>query len=278
MTLEMTFKRCGLIVLAAIASLLLVACPPRPPCDERLTAEAQQSYQYNVLSNSLIEEISRELHLLHVFVGECIVAGKATIAMRYALPARYSRYGFTYSDVLRASYSVKDGSIELSNDAIQESLTNHEAVSSLFRDMIEDVESNPRIAEFLSKIDVDTSKSPIRLDSGEIRGVDGPSSIQYTPSSNTVRGYVLPNSIEWNEFPEIEEAHEIVQSNLLVGDLSTCSIDRRDYRGVTSVQFHDSENSPWYMSVAIQCGGVLKSAWLQLNADGSFERLELRQP
>ena len=66
------------------------------------------------------------------------------------------------------------------------------------------------------------------------------------------------------------------QDELLVGTLASCSISRGDMHSYTDATFHDTPTGPWYLTVALTCDDGWKDAFVQINNDGSHERLEIR--
>ncbi len=273
-------KRIGISLVLILLAYALADCSAPPPCDERI--EDRQQLQYDVMSNPLIEHVSKTLHMLHVFTSECYIDGKAQVIIRYALLPEYSKYGFIYTDNLYVSYLKTSGEIEIENSNTQETMPlRFNAIIDMFKNRVNDIKSAPRVQEFLANIKVETSQYPISLgDDGNratIQSQDHRYRINYILFANNVRGYFLPNNITWHEFPEIQRAHEIIVNDLLIGDLSNCNIDYSDELGYTSVDFHDFDK--WYITVSVVCPYyVHKLAWVQLNADNSYERLKLQEP
>ena len=87
--------------------------------------------------------------------------------------------------------------------------------------------------------------------------------------------YVLPNSVEWKSFPEIQQAHQIVEEKLLVGEWAGCSINREGHAYTATAPRYE-ETDPWYIEVDLVCGGQWRQAALWLDTDGSYSRLEVR--
>ena len=106
-------KRIGISLVLILLAYALADCSAPPPCDERI--EDRQQLQYDVMSNPLIEHVSKTLHMLHVFTSKCYIDGKAQVIIRYALLPEYSKYGFIYTDNLYVSYLKTSGEIEIEN-------------------------------------------------------------------------------------------------------------------------------------------------------------------
>lgn len=191
----------------------------------------------------------------------------------YQLPSEFSPNNIIYRDKLVLSYCI-NGTLYHGYSLYGEETKslNYQDVIDSFKDKIKEVESNERVKELIEK-QIVTSGSFIEYHA-KLSGQDG--WVEYSNGSGEVRGYLLPNSAELEKFPEIKKAHEIVEKNLLIGELSDCTIGREGGHSYTLVQFHDNENTPWYITVALHCEKGWKDAYLQLNQDDSYERLEIR--
>jgi hypothetical protein len=99
--------------------------------------------------------------------------------------------------------------------------------------------------------------------------------VEYNFFYHLVRGYILSNDIEWQEYPEIQLAHQVMEQHLLVGDLANCSIGKGEKHAYTQAQFHDSADAPWNMMVALQCDDGWKDAFVQLKNDGTYDKLSI---
>ena len=88
--------------------------------------------------------------------------------------------------------------------------------------------------------------------------------------------YSLDNNFEWKTFPEISKAHKIIEQNLLVDELSNCTIGTGDMHTYTIVS-HNSPTDSWLMTIALKCDGDSgwKDASIRLNPDGIYDRLEI---
>ena len=67
MNVNSLIKKVFLLLAWVAMALTLVACPPQMQCDEKI--EDPQDYQSKVLSNLVIEQINRQLHILQVGVS-----------------------------------------------------------------------------------------------------------------------------------------------------------------------------------------------------------------
>jgi len=90
--------------------------------------------------------------------------------------------------------------------------------------------------------------------------------------------YSLDNNFEWKTFPEISKAHKTIEENLLIGELSNCSIGTGDMHTYTIVNYHNSPTDSWFMTVALKCDGGTrwKDASIRLNPNGTHDRLEIK--
>lgn len=192
----------------------------------------------------------------------------------YELPMSYSEYNLTYIDYLSLAYS-KDGTIEVSGGIKQPTAFENDSILAYFRQRIREIESNPRIREVITKTEPDLQNPVIRL-FGQVQVIRRGNRVEYNFDSGLVRGYVLSNDIEWQTFPEIRQAHKAIEEHLLVGTLANCSIGRGQEHSYTSADFHDTPTGPWYMTVALICNDGWKDAFVQINDDGSYARLEIR--
>ena len=90
--------------------------------------------------------------------------------------------------------------------------------------------------------------------------------------------YSLDNNFEWKTFPGVQRAHTIIKENLLINELSNCTIATGDMHTYTIVRFHNSPSDSWFMTVALKCDGGTrwKDALIRLNPDGTYDRLEIQ--
>ena len=242
-----------------------IATPPQPPCDEEI--EDKEVYENLILANDTVIQINNELELYRTEVADCIVNERVEIVLYYYLPKNFSSYDIVYSDDLTLSY-VTNGSIGIGGYG-EEGVINYDIVINSFKNKVIDIETNNRVQEFISKLNPKTgslidTNARISTDDGWI---------EYHQNSKSVRGYLLPNAINWSQFPEIKQAHEIIEQNLFIDELSSCSIGKDGGHSYTTTNFHDFEDDPWYLTVAIICDCGWKEVSLQLNSDGSYERL-----
>ncbi len=265
-------KRVMIIILCIITFLTLVACPPRMPCDEKIKHPV--IIEEEVLNNPVIQQINSELTLLEINIGPCFVNNKVGVGIIYELPKSYSEFQLSYKDSLVLAYD-KDGTLVISGGIKQPEAFEVEVVLSYFKGIVQEIESNPRIREFILKTEPDPRNPSIALYSQKIIRFGG-SQVDINYRDGSVRGYMLSNDIDWHEFPEIKVAHQVIEEHLLVGEYSNCSIGHGEHHGYTAAQFHDSLTSPWFLTVAIKCNKDLKDALIHINSDGSYDRLEFQ--
>lgn len=244
----------------------IIATPPTLPCDEEI--EDKEVYENIILANEVVIQINDELELYNLEVADCINNERVEIVLYYYFPENYSSYDIIYSDDLALSY-VTDGSIELGIYGEGDAL-NYDDVINAFKDKVVEIENNSRIQEFITKLHPN-SCSLIDVNA-RMTSSDG-DWIEYH-QTGYVRQYLLPNSIDWEQFPEIKQAHEIIEQNLLVDELSDCSIGTGAMHSYTTASNYEGIG-PWYITVALICGDEWKDACLQLNQDGSYERLSI---
>jgi hypothetical protein len=267
------FKGVGTMALIIVVSSTLVACPPQPPCDEKISDP--MIYENLVLSSPIIQQINDELVLRQVTVSPCFVDNKVGVGVLYELPSSYSEYHLVYSDYLNLAYS-KDGAIEVSGGIEQPTTFERNAILTYFKGRIQEIESNRRIREVITKTKPDPLNPIIPL-LGQLISRNGGNRIEYNFYSGLVRGYILSNDIDWQEFPEIKQAHTVIKEHLLVGSLSGCSIGHGEMHSYTSATLLDFPKRPWYLTVALICDDGWKDATVQINSDGSYERLAIER-
>jgi len=264
-------KRFITLVGLGVLALALMACPASVPCDEEVGDP--QAYYRLVLSHPVVVQINDELGVPTVDVAPCFVNGKVRVCLTYRLAQSYSQYSILYHDQLILA-CAKDGMVEISDEGIRRpEAFDRDSILGFFKTKVNEVENNARVREFLTKIGPRPgSRVSLHRAVVEIHGPDT-GWIEYSLYKRQVRGYLLPNTVSWQEFPEIEQAHKIIEENLLTGELSNCSIGREKHHSYTTASFHDFETGPWYLTVALICQDGWKDAFLQLNHDGSYERL-----
>lgn len=261
----------------ATSLILLTACflnaSPKPPCDEKI--DQPKIYEDIVLANALIQQLNSELNLRQVNASPCFVDNKVGIGLLYELPTSYSEYGITYSDYLNLAYS-KDGTIDVSGGITQPSAFEKGAILDYFQHRIRALEDNPRIKEVITKTEPDPQNPVTPLWADVYVSRSNYNRVNYSFYDGSVRGYTLSNAVDWQEFPEIKLAHKAIEAELLVGTLARCSISRGSMHSYTDAAFHDTPTGPWYLTVALTCDDGWKDAFVQINNDGSHERLAVR--
>lgn len=262
------------MLLGALA-ISITACPPRPPCDEPI--KDKQFYRESILTNPVILQLNNTLQLKDVDIAECFVKGELSIGLLYHLPANMSSFGVVYAYWLGLAYT-KDGNIQmvLQYTGERQPFT-YENVIELFKERISLAESNPspRVKEFVQKT------FPMQ---GNLTNCcwlsSGPgqawAEIEYDANTQLVYKYSLPNSIQWDEFPEIERVHQIIKENLLVGNLSDCKIGEDGGHAYTSMQMTSAGDVWMNFVVALQCDDGWKDASVRLYPDGTYGELMVR--
>jgi len=245
-----SLKNAFIVIIFLITTFLLAGCPSTLPCDEKVPNP--KIIENIVLSNEVFQLINSELTLRKVVISSCFVNNKVEIAVQYELPASYS------------AFIRQPATFEL------------EATTNYFQQKIQELESNPRIREVLTSTNPDNSKPIIPRYEDMIISRSGDNRIEYSFYYGLVRGYTLSNNIDFLEFPEITLAHSIIEGHLLVGPLSGCSIGRGDIHAYTSGALQDPLSGPWHLSVALICDDGWKDAFVQINQDGTFEKLAIK--
>lgn len=248
-------------------------------CDERI--ENTDFYKNLVLSNETIEHLNQEWELSSSSINNCFVDNNLSIALRYDLPQDYSQYGIVYSTSLRAMYS-KDGSISVILDTLNnesKEKSDYDKIVETFQNFITETETNSQIKEFIIKINPKEghinslfSKFDVSFSSNDqvFDQLGSPSSrIEYTKVTNSVREYKLTNSIEWDNFPIIKKAHDIIEEQLLNDEYSHCKIDKENVNSFTKVYGNS-------LSVDLTCTDGMKKAsvYVYLDDSDSFIRYE----
>lgn len=269
LAMQRSVSRLGAAFFLILLSFTLTACPPKDPCDEKL--QNPGPIKDLVVTSPVVNQLSQEFTLKSALVAECFVEDQTGVSLQFEIPTYYSQYHIPY--ILPVSVTLwKDGTIEM--DDYQVILANVETG-------IHTIETHPQVAEFLAHMIV-RQGWPVNLHLMDIVSIHGTSPsgqsghIEIELPSRLVTAYGLPNEIDWPSFPEVEQAHKIIEENLLINDLSDCHISTVDERGGTRSQFHYQKNGPWFLTVTLICTNGRKDAFLQLNPDGSYEQLSIR--
>jgi len=247
---------------------------PRPPCDEPI--RNKQFYLDVILKHPVVVELNNVLEFIRVDIADCFVKGETSIGLLYRIPSRMSSFEVAYSYYLGLSYS-KNGQINIVVQYAGERRPfTFENVIGLFKEQIAFAEDNPmpRVKEFVVKV------APTQ---GALIGCcwlgTGPNQewaeIRYDPTRRLVLEYALPGSIEWIEFPEIKRVHQIIEKNLLVGELSHCRIGGQQRPWGTHMRL-DAATLTQYFTVGLECADGWKDAFVKFTSDGSVERLGIQ--
>lgn len=265
-------KKILFLAVCFLAMIMLTGCPPTLPCDKKI--KDPTIYEKITLTDPVISQINSVLSLRKINIAKCIVNRTVGINIWYNLPADFSEFNITYSDYLNLSYSL-DGNFRVDEPLLPPPTFNIEEILSYFRNKVNEIENDPRVREVIQKTDPDPL-NPVLPIFGQVEIMrSGSNRVEYNFYSHKVRAYLLSNNIEWQEFPEIEQAQQIIKKHLLVGDLSDCMIGQGDMHSYTTTQFFDEPGQPWRMTVALICGDRWKDAYVQINPDGTFEQLKI---
>jgi hypothetical protein len=250
-------------------------------CDEEI--EDPSVYQVAVLGHPTVVQLNRELNLLKFEApGVCVMDGKVDVVLRYEMPETYSSYRVIYTADLNLRYHVGEGSLEPGYDPAGPKSVEADAIVAHYRRKIQEVEGNSRVQEFLTKVGWDPLPGRVYLGRWTVR-VQGTSGFivfghPFDSPLGLVTEYYVPNSVEWESFPEVRLAHQIIKEMLLTKQWAGCSISRegRAYAGTAAHRIGWDEIDDWSLRVYLACGDQWKQAWLRLNADGSYNVLEDR--
>jgi hypothetical protein len=98
----------------------------------------------------------------------------------------------------------------------------------------------------------------------------------YDIAANQPAAYMLSNDAEWKSFSEMVRAHNIINENLLIGDLADCEIGKGEAHSYTELNYYIGPGNPMPITVALTCNGTWKDAFVKLNPDGSYENLQIK--
>jgi hypothetical protein len=252
-----------------LLSQTVIATPPAQPCDEKIGDK--KFYENIILSNDIIKQINNELELFRVDVADCFVGNRLEITMIYKFPINFSSYGIRYTDDL-ILYYLKNGSIELDYYGTD---LKYDSIVTIFEERINKLETNSRVKEFITKLNPTTCTL---VDNIAYIYAEDPTHrwsyyIKYHQMGDYVREYSLPTSDNWTDYSEIKQAQKIVMENPLDESLNY-SIDLNSVTAASDYQ----GNSLFYMYVPLISDHGRNTAFLQLNPNGSYERLNITGP
>jgi hypothetical protein len=254
-------------------------------CGEEI--ESPDNYVAILRSHPALEQLNLEMNLLDVqILDSCVIDGKVRAKLRYELPAYLSSYNVRYTTDWIFYYHVDDGKLEFGSDPAQGSadiptIFDPNVIMGPSIEKINQIENDPRVSEFLTRAvwypalgNVYLSTTTVRLSArrGYIEF-----SFPFEREEGLVTHYYLPNFIEWVNFPEVVQAHQLIQENLLVGDWEYCIINRGKtaHSGTLSTRLYE-EDEPWWIDVDLDCDGEWKTAGVNIFPDGSYQRLGFR--
>jgi hypothetical protein len=258
-------------VLILFLTLALSGCPPKQPCDQKI--EDPSVYEEIVLADPVIQQLEQNLKRLRVTISDCINNDQVWVVIEYELPAEYSDFGVKYRDWLSLVYSL-NGTIDISTTPLQAVSYDVGSILDTFQARIAEVETNPRAREVLAKTDPDPDNPTVPL-FGDRQVLREGNWVEYNFFYHRVRGYLLSNDIGWEEFPEIKQAHQIIEAQLLVGELKGCTIGHGKMHAYTAAEFHDADTDPWNLTVALQCPDGWRDASIRIHPDGSYDNLQI---
>jgi len=265
-------RRSVLFTILSLAALLgLTGCPPTPPCDEKISDPGV--YRERILANPALRQVESSIPFEDVSLSECFVDGQLNVTIRSRLPDSWSAYGIVYRDQLRLSYT-RDGSLQILDLLNSPKDLDEAAAAAYFQKRISMLEGNARIQELIAKTGPDPANPVVPLMNGEMLR-SGNNRAQYSFAQDFVFTYTISNDIEWQAYPEVGLAQRAIRDNLLVGELSSCSIGRGGGHAYTS-SVADSETGPWFVTVALICSDGWKDASVRINRGGSFEELKVK--
>lgn len=82
--------------------------------------------------------------------------------------------------------------------------------------------------------------------------------------------------MEWKNYPEIGMSHEIIERELLVGELSGCEIGKEGRHSYTLSRWRQNEGT-FFITVALQCPSGWEEAFIRMEPDGTYDSLEIRK-
>ena len=279
-----------IFLLLAIWPMMVSSSPPVVPCTEVMIKN--ETSRLAVLSNPLLAYITRELDLYEVLVGGCPINDSLKAILHFRLPASYSSFGISYAVSLPIILQ-NNGSIYLidadgryftqsSGIVIRVSPFDGGAVMRGINVRINEIENDSRVKEFVGKLGHTATVSLLdnkvkiyakEVDVGFMNR--SPGYLEYSQDGGIVTGYLLPNNIKWENFPEIAIAKDAISRNL-----TNCSvIDNGFGYEHTVAQFHDWGNYPWFLKVGVNCKRMNPTyASVRVNADGSTESPTIEIP
>ena len=233
-----------------------------------------QVFDRIIRRNNVVIKLSQTLKLKSLYISPCWVNDELIVVLNYDFPTEFSKHGYVYTDRLQLAY-LKSEKLTWSYPILVTPQVESAAVISYFKIRVEAIETNARVEEFIEKARFKPSV-PISLMDGNVQlGVSELSAyITFNFLLNSVSEFVLPNNITWKTYPEIEHAHEGIKLVLLNGKYAHCVIGKNGLHNYTSGGYPSSQSDPWTIRVALVCGEAWKSATVQVNRDGTYERVK----
>lgn len=225
-----------------------------------------------------LKSINDDFELLNTSIGSCINFGNVLIILDYKTKNDMSLYNISYTFDLSLNYN-KSGQIKVLLDYTNE--INSSYIKEIVKERINLFENNKRVKEFIKTFNPTegylgiTNNQDTRLNA-ENRFY----TIWYSNLEDSVKGYVLPNSIKFNDFIEISMAHKIINENYLTENLTGCVLTGSS-PGYTMTGHNYNEKGPWYLKVEVlDCkkGNWFKEITLRIQENNSYELINIYDP
>lgn len=257
-----------LVIFCFMFPQLAMASAPAPMCGDEGGIADMWLFEGLFSRNPVISRINEDFELFQVGKGVCFENGIGHLYLYYNLPSNFSSYGISYSDKLHLDFHV-DGSVDMIYGYDRENLS-YDGAIGYFKGRINEIESNPRAREFILRMGPDK----VALTNTNARIEAGDNHIEFNQYYNYVRGFSFPSSMEWENYPEIGMSHDIIERELLVGELSRCKIGKEGHHSYTLSQWRQNEGT-FFITVALQCPSGWQDAFIRMEPDGSYDRLEI---
>lgn len=213
-----------------------------------------------------------------VYYPICSLSGYSKL-LEYRTPLHLSKYGIIYRLSLTVTYFPYSGLVELQ---IPEQFTKTDDVLKYIGslgNLITEFENTPQVDEFARQFHQEGINIQGIVDGDDLWIETDPKAnetyadIFYSIPTHSIESYYLPSHITWRKFPEVPVIYEIVNTQLLVGDLSNCAIStKNDSSSRITVHFYPDIPST-SAGVSLFCGdtGTDKFISVVLHPDGSYE-------
>jgi len=244
-----------------------------PTCQATLSDEQVAARRDAILSLPALRQLTQEADNIQFRLSNCAVNDQVGGLLDFTLPPSYSQFGVIYRPIIDfhlAWANLDEITLVWDNTPLP---MDYVAISDRFRAKIMEYESAPEVREYLAYQKPGTTILYAQSVAYITEGVPR-STILYWLSEHRVASYNLPNSMRWPSFPEIEQAHQIVQQHLLTGKLAQCQIGMEGLFSLTAREVIPGKDA-YRMRVHLQCPDKVRQAGLDLYPDGHFEKLEI---